>query len=86
MVDAPKRSLGETISQLVVIAILIAILIGALIFLRQYIESHNTSSSPATSLQIRTDARMSYYNLATTMSQKDMSTTGPSVFETGRVS
>jgi hypothetical protein len=47
MVDAPKRSVGETITQLVVIAILIAILIGAIIILRQYIESHNTSHSIA---------------------------------------
>jgi len=47
MVDAPKRSVGETITQLVVIAILIAILIGAIIILRQYIDSHNTSHSIA---------------------------------------
>jgi hypothetical protein len=45
MGDAPKRSVGETITQLVVIAILIAILIGTLIFLRQFIDSHNTSNS-----------------------------------------
>jgi hypothetical protein len=45
MVDAPKRSVGETITQLVVIAILIAILIGAIILFRQFIESHNSSGS-----------------------------------------
>jgi hypothetical protein len=44
--DSPKRSLGETISQLVVIAILIAILVVAIIFLRQFISSHN-SEAPA---------------------------------------
>ena len=43
MVDAPKRSVGETITQLVVIAILIAILIGAIIIFRQYVDSHNSS-------------------------------------------
>lgn len=48
MVDAPKRSVGETITQLVVIAILIAILIGAIIIFRQYIESHNASGSIST--------------------------------------
>jgi undecaprenyl pyrophosphate phosphatase UppP len=47
MVDTPKRSVGETITQLLVIAILIAILIGAVIILRQYVESHNTSHSIA---------------------------------------
>ena len=63
MVDEPKRSVGETISQLVVIAILIAILIGALIFLRQYIESHNTSSLPAASLQLRAVAHSNSFRL-----------------------
>ncbi|HUZ40487.1 MAG TPA: hypothetical protein VMU68_03735 [Acidimicrobiales bacterium] len=48
MVDAPKRSVGETITQLVVIAILIAILIGAIIIFRQYVESHNSSNSIST--------------------------------------
>jgi hypothetical protein len=38
MVDTPKRSVGETITQL---------LIGAVIILRQYVESHNTSHSIA---------------------------------------
>ncbi len=45
MVDAPKRSVGETISQLVVIAILVAILIGAVIIFRDYVDSHNSSDS-----------------------------------------
>jgi hypothetical protein len=46
MDQAPKRSLGETIGQLIVIAVLIGILIGALILFRQYVDSHNASNSP----------------------------------------
>jgi hypothetical protein len=46
MDDSPKRSIGDTIGQLVVIAILIAILIGAVILLRDYVDSHK-SSAPA---------------------------------------
>jgi hypothetical protein len=38
----PKRSLGDTIGQLVVIAVLIAILIGAIVLLRDYVDSHNS--------------------------------------------
>ena len=44
MNDAPKRSLGDTVGQLFVIAILIAILIGAIILLRQYVKNHNSSA------------------------------------------
>jgi len=43
--DTPKRSVGETIGQLVVIAILIAILIVAIIFLRQFISAHDSAAS-----------------------------------------
>jgi hypothetical protein len=43
--DTPKRSLRESVGQLVVIAILIAILIGAVILVRQYVESHNAEDS-----------------------------------------
>ncbi len=49
MDQAPKRSVGETIGQLVVIAVLIGILIGAVILLRQYVDAHNASNSPPTS-------------------------------------
>jgi len=45
---APKRSLGDTIGQLVVIAVLIAILIGAVILLRDYVDSHNASAPTST--------------------------------------
>lgn len=48
MDGAPKRSLGETVGQLVVIAILIAILIGAIILLRDYVDSHNSSAPTST--------------------------------------
>jgi polyferredoxin len=44
MDEAPKRSPRDTITQLVVIAILIAILIVAIIFFRQYVDSHNALS------------------------------------------
>ena len=37
--DAPKRSLRETITQLIVIAILLALIVGLVIFARQYIDS-----------------------------------------------
>jgi hypothetical protein len=40
--DAPKRSVKDTIGQLVVIAILIAIAIVAIIYLRSFVDSHNS--------------------------------------------
>jgi hypothetical protein len=40
--ETPKRSLGESIGQLLVIVILIGILIGAVILLRQFLDSHDT--------------------------------------------
>jgi hypothetical protein len=43
-----KRSIGDTIGQLLVIAILIAILIGAIVLLRDFIDSHNSSSGAPT--------------------------------------
>jgi hypothetical protein len=46
MDDAPKRSLRDTVTQLLVIAILLALIVGAVIFARQYIDAHN-SSAPA---------------------------------------
>jgi hypothetical protein len=46
MDGTPKRSTSETLGQLVVIAILIAILIGAVLFLRSFVNAHN-SSAPA---------------------------------------
>ncbi len=49
MEPAPKRTVGESIVQLVVIAILIGILIGAVILLRDYVHSHNASDPPLTS-------------------------------------
>ncbi|HXC18401.1 MAG TPA: hypothetical protein VNT80_00675 [Acidimicrobiales bacterium] len=47
MVQAPRRSLGDNVVQLAVIAVLIGILVGSVILLRDYISSHN--SSPPTS-------------------------------------
>jgi hypothetical protein len=43
MDDAPKRSVRETITQLIVIAILLALIVGSVIYLRQYIDSRNSS-------------------------------------------
>jgi hypothetical protein len=70
MDDAPKRSLGDTITQLIVIAILIALIIGSVIFLRQYIDSRNSSegvgsrSTPVALIAIHGDARTGDYDLA----------------------
>jgi hypothetical protein len=47
MDDAPKRSLRDTITQLIVIAILLALIVGSVIFLRQYIDSRSASDGPA---------------------------------------
>jgi hypothetical protein len=44
MDEAPKRSARETITQLVVIAILLALIVASVIYLRQYIDSRNASS------------------------------------------
>jgi hypothetical protein len=71
MPETPKRSVRETIGQLLVIAILIGILIGAFILLRQFIDSHNTSGGPSTpsdtpSLTIRLPASRSDYSLVAT--------------------
>jgi hypothetical protein len=70
MDDAPKRSLRDTITQLIVIAILIALIIGSVIYLRQYIDSRNSSegavhrSTPVALIVTRGDARTSSYDLA----------------------
>jgi hypothetical protein len=45
MPETPKRSLRETIGQLLVIVILIGVLIGAIILLEQFIHSHDNSQS-----------------------------------------
>jgi len=50
MTESPKRSLGETIGQLLVIVILIGILIGAIIFLEEFIHSHANGESLSTSI------------------------------------
>jgi hypothetical protein len=60
MEPAPKRSLGETIVQLVVIAILIGILIGAVILLRDYVHSHNASNPPPPSTSTSTKATYNF--------------------------
>ena len=53
MPETPKRSLGETIGQLLVIVILIGILIGAIILLVEFIHSHaNSQSISASTLNI----------------------------------
>src|ERR1035438_8804686 len=48
MDGTPKRSVGDTIGQLVVIAILIGILIGAVVLLRDYVDSHNSGTPTST--------------------------------------
>jgi hypothetical protein len=45
MAQAPKRSLRDTVTQLVVIGILIVILIVAVIFFRQYVDSHDANAA-----------------------------------------
>ena len=84
MVDAPKRSVGETITQLVVIAILIAILIGAIIIFRQYVESHNTSGlisyRPTTTLSGRAPLISDvvyHWGLVTSRNHTNLSTLAP---------
>jgi hypothetical protein len=54
MPETPKRSLGETIGQLLVIIILIGVLIGAIILLKDFIDSHSNSQSLSTSTFNRT--------------------------------
>ena len=69
MDDAPKRSLGETITQLIVIAILLALIVGLVIFARQYIDSHNSSdgivptSTPTALVGVHGETRTGYYDL-----------------------
>jgi hypothetical protein len=66
MDDAPKRSLRETITQLIVIAILLALIVLSVIYLRQYIDSRNASdgivrnSPPVALIHSPTDARFLY--------------------------
>ena len=45
MAETPKRSLGDSIGQLLVIAILIALIVGAVILARDYIDSHKASDA-----------------------------------------
>ena len=46
--DTPKRSVRDTIGQLLVIAILLALIVGAVIFARAYIDSHSSSTPAST--------------------------------------
>jgi hypothetical protein len=46
--DTPKRSVRDSVGQLIVIAILIALIVGAVILARQYIDSHNNSDATTT--------------------------------------
>jgi hypothetical protein len=76
MAETPKRSVRETLGQLLVIAILIGILIGAVILARQFIDSHNTSGAPnqsrdAPSLTIQNpgNARTGFHDRVTTARQ-----------------
>jgi hypothetical protein len=48
MADSPKRSVRDSIGQLIVIAILIALIVGAVILARQYIDSHNANDAEST--------------------------------------
>jgi hypothetical protein len=66
MTQTPKRSTGETISQLIVIALLIAILIGAVILLRQFIDSHNSTAAPPATPSFS-------YSCCTRFTQRDLS-------------
>jgi hypothetical protein len=54
MPETPKRPLGDTIGQLLVIIILIGVLIGAIILLKDFIDSHSSSQSLPTSTFNRT--------------------------------
>lgn len=47
MAETPKRSLGESIGQLVAILVLVAVLIGAIVLLRQFLDSHGSSQQGA---------------------------------------
>jgi hypothetical protein len=49
MDGSPKRSVRESITQVIVIVLLIAILAGAVILLRQYVNNHNSSVPPTAS-------------------------------------
>ena len=42
MTDAPKRSLRDTIGQLIVMAILLALIVGAVLLAREYVAAHNS--------------------------------------------
>jgi hypothetical protein len=90
MTETPKRSLGETIGQLLVIVVLIGILIGAVILLKDFIDSHASGQSLSKSTfnltcctGLNTTARTGYYDLATT-SREDLSTTGALLIEIRR--
>jgi hypothetical protein len=48
MSDTPKRSVRETIGQLLIIALLIALIVGAVIYARRYIDAHNASDADST--------------------------------------
>jgi hypothetical protein len=64
MDGAPKRSVGETIGQLIVIAVLIGILIGAILLLRQYVNNHN-SSAPISTKAVLTFKGCTEFNTVT---------------------
>jgi hypothetical protein len=58
MDDAPKRSVRDTVTQLIVIAILLALIVASVIFLRQYIDSRNTSDG--SNVPVSTQADFSF--------------------------
>jgi hypothetical protein len=69
MDDAPKRSVRETITQLIVIAILLALIVGLVIFARQYIDSRNSSdgvpaSTPVAIVGTHSELRTALYDRA----------------------
>ena len=86
MDGSPKRSVRESITQLIVIVLLIAILAAAVILLRQYVDSHNNAAAPTPviSLVIPGNALTGYYEIVTTASQKDTSVSGGTIIEIRR--
>jgi len=59
MTETPKRTLGESIGQLLVIVILVGVLIGAVILLRQFLDSHAANQGVANLNRIFISSRRS---------------------------
>ncbi len=55
MSDDTKRSLRDTIGQLIVMAILLALIVGAVLLARDYVDAHNSSAPLTTSAALNLD-------------------------------